>query len=107
MDTAEHVTMRSRSPRAIALAIALLSTPGLIAQRRPTGGTELAVRVTVTPICTVAVRPGVWSPDDAVDVRCRNLGAMQPPPLVTHATSEIADDAPLSPDSVALVVINF
>ena len=99
--------MRSRSPRAIALAIALLSTPGLFAQRPPSGGAELAVRVTVTPICTVAVRPGVWSLADAIDVRCRNLGATQPEPLLTNGTSEIASDAPLSQESLALVVINF
>ena len=97
--------MRSRSHRAIALAIALLSTPDLFAQRRGGGGAEMTVSVSVTPICTVAVRPGEWS-DRAIDVQCRNLGASQPPPLVSHTASEAAGEV-TSPEDVALIVINF
>jgi hypothetical protein len=97
-----------REPR-----VSVLATPGLFAQRPGGGGADLTVSVSVTPICTVAVRPGE-SVDHAVDVHCRNLGSMQPEPLVTDDASAVrsqvssSDDGEVpSADAVRLIVINF
>jgi hypothetical protein len=89
-----------------ALAFAVLSTAGLLAQKGGSGA-ELTVSVTVTPICTVAVRP-VRVTEQALDLRCRNFAATQPQPLVMHgADAIIFGDALVRDGGADVIVINF
>ena len=73
----------------LALLLVLLSTAGSDVSRaqRANGAAKLVVSVSVPPICTVAVTPGQLSASEAVAVRCRNLPASHPQPVVTEATS--------------------
>jgi hypothetical protein len=90
------------------VALALLSSAGLLAQKGGGGGAELTVSVTVSPICTVAVTPGEWLSDQAIDVRCRNFAAGQPQPVVTRTPLQATEDRPgASLEGPAMVVINF
>ena len=102
-----RVPVTSPSSRTAALTFALLSTAGLVAQKPGGGGAELTVSVTVTPICTVAVKPGEQTAGDAINVRCRNLGANQPEPIVSETTVESTEESSASSDAIGVVVINF
>jgi hypothetical protein len=108
--------MKCNSPSPTVLVLALLLTAGstyVPAQRASGGAGKLVVTVTVPPICTVAVTPGEWSAEEAIDVQCRNLAADQPQPVVSDATvasdatPEISGNSSASTDPVAMVVINF
>ena len=88
--------------------LAFLSSVGLLAQKGGAGGGELTVSVTVTPICTVAVRPGEWRPEHAIDVRCRNFAVSQPQPVISQIPITPSEDRPdPALDALAMVVINF
>jgi hypothetical protein len=97
----------SPSSRTAALTFALLWTAGLVAQKPGGGGAELTVSVTVTPICTVAVKPGELSAGGAIDVRCRNLAANQPEPIVSETIIESIEETSAPADAIGVVVINF
>jgi hypothetical protein len=91
------------------LAIMWVAGSGAVIAQK-SGRDHLTVRVTVSPICTVAVTPGELS-DKAVDVQCRNLSQTQPEPDIAAAAEASVDDPThsddASGDSVQLVVINF
>jgi hypothetical protein len=123
------------SSTVLAILVVLLSTAGSDvsrAQRAGGGGAKLVVSVTVPPICTVAVTPGPVSAAEAIAVRCRNLPAAHPQPVVTEAMADATMIAgrrplifeapagtvdPLDPaqtidpigaaNQVAMIVINF
>jgi hypothetical protein len=100
----------------IPILVVLLSTASAgeaLAQKPANGAAKMVVSVTVPPICTVAVTPGEWSADEAIDVQCRNLPADHPQPVVTNAmpasdaTAEVSEGSTASENPVAMVVINF
>jgi hypothetical protein len=91
------------SPRSIALALALVWTAGsaVVLAEKTASDTDLTVGVTIDPTCTIAVSPGEWSADEAVELDCRNLPESHPEPLVQEAlATKSAGDA-------MTVVINF
>ena len=102
--------MKNPSSRIPVLVFALLSTAGLLAQKGGSGA-ELTVSVKVAPICTVAVTPGEWTVDQAIDVRCRNLAISQPQPVISPASIATAHEGSAvgtdGDGGVAMIVINF
>ncbi len=92
------------SPRSIALALTLVWTFGsvVVLTEKTAFDTNLVVGVAVdSAACTIAVTPGEWSADGAVELDCRNLPDSHPEPLVHEAlASAPAGDA-------MTVVINF
>jgi hypothetical protein len=91
------------SPRSIALALTLVWTAGsvVVLTEKTAFDTNLVVGVAVDSACTIAVTPGEWSADGAVELDCRNLPDSHPEPLVHEAlASAPAGDA-------MTVVINF
>jgi hypothetical protein len=91
------------SPRSIALALTLVCTAGsvVVLTEKTAFDTNLVVGVAVDSACTIAVTPGEWSADEAVELDCRNLPDSHPEPLVHEAL-------PTAPAGDAMtVVINF
>jgi hypothetical protein len=91
------------SPRSIALALTLVWTAGsvVVLTEKTAFDTNLVVGVAVDSACTIAVTPGEWSADEAVELDCRNLPDSHPEPLVHEALATApAGDA-------MTVVINF
>jgi hypothetical protein len=80
---------RTNVSTVLAILLMLVSTAGSDVSRaqRANGAAKLMVSVTVPSICTVAVTPGQLSASEAIDVRCRNLPASHPQPVVTEATA--------------------
>jgi hypothetical protein len=106
--TVEQKSVKNPPRRTAALVLAFLSSAGLLAQKGGAGGAELTVSVSVTPICTVAIRHGEWRPEQAIDVHCRNFAVSQPQPVISQLPIRTSEDRPEPAlDALAMVVINF
>jgi hypothetical protein len=102
--------VKSSFLRSFALGLTLLwagRSAIVLAQPFAKGDAHLSVSVAVSPTCTIAVTPGEWSANEAIDVQCRNLPDGHPDPLVIDAAPVISEDSDTSVDSVSMVVINF
>jgi hypothetical protein len=76
--------VRFTTPRFVALVVIVgaFSQSAAVAEQMRRADT-LSIGVTVAPICTIAVTPGEWTADGAVNLACRNLPENHPEPLVT------------------------
>ena len=83
----------------VALA-AIARSPATADQLSSRTEEALTIGVIVDPICTLAVTPGEWSADEAIDIACRNLPKSHPAPRVTDAPGAAGNSA-------ATVVIHF